>query len=129
MFITLAITTIMTFFTGCIIAKAPSDTPFNFNTNNVVLIDTESTCKFIEKISPTRKIWSAQERDLSDYEVDRLKAMAFRVGGNAITNVIITNPNDPIGQADSYKCDEKNFNKYKSLQNDKAFIQRVVLKK
>lgn len=125
------ITLIIVFFkifilTSCAVIVAEYDTPMNFNSSTVVLIDDVAKCTFVEKIIPKRKIWSDRGKDITRFEIDRLKAMAFRGGGNVISNIIIISPNNPIGYADSFKCSSEIFNEFKSNQDNSDFIKKII---
>lgn len=114
------------FMSGCILARIPRDVPLNFNDDWVIILSETTKCRFVEKISPTRKIWREANRDRSLNEIRRLKAMSHRHNGNAIANIRIYNPYDPVGEADSYSCAKEVFEELKVLQNDKEYISKAI---
>lgn len=114
------------FLSGCILTRIPYDVPLNFNDRWVIILNDTSRCNYIEKIVPNRKIWREANRDRSENEISRLKAMAHRHNGNAIANIKIYNPFDPVGEADSYSCAKEVFEELVPVQKDKEYISKAV---
>lgn len=114
---------------GCVFVPVPYDTPFNFNRSAVVVLgkDTIGSCVFKSKIEPIRKIWRETGKDLTNNEIDRLKAMAYRDGANAIANIVIENKYNPIGNGDSYSCPNAIYEELKQKQKDSDLTQLVTV--
>ena len=110
---------------GCAIFS-PFDSALNMNTEKVLLLGDTSGCTYLSTISPNKKRWREGLTDTIYFEVNRLKGMAIKVGGNSIAEIKIYDRNSPIGSADVYNCPELVVKKQLHLQKDKNFPDKIV---
>lgn len=83
-------------------------------------------CKFKERIAPTSHMWRPGAANLVQLEVKRLQSIATVRGANSISNVVIKDANNPIGEADAYLCPEEIYLKNAENQKSKEFFDKVV---
>lgn len=111
---------------GHTLFMSDDDLPFNQYPKVIYLISDTSKCVFTERIAPVNKMWKPGVPNITNDEVDRLKTIAGRRGYNSISNVIIRDSNNPLGEADAYICPEDIYRKNSQYQNDKVFFDKVV---
>ena len=100
--------------------------PFVSYPERIFLISETKDCKFLGKIAPTSHMWKPGVTNLVQFELKRLQSMASVQGANSISNVVIKDANNPIGEADAYICPDEVYRQNADNQKDKVFFDKVV---
>lgn len=118
----------------CSVIEIPmcSLNPFNpfgaVNSSSVVVLDDPSDCQEVAKVTHSESIWKRNDDGRTVFlEIGILKQIAYkRHDANAISNIIIYDKFEPIGEATAYKCPAYKIEVLKYRQTDQDFVKSFV---
>lgn len=109
---------LLNFLSGCVYMNN------YFTSEKYVVISDFNKCTFVSKVKSPISPNSKKIADAPLWAISYLKKFAsLRVkGGNALTEIRMTEKEFPLAEADVYECPQDVFDKYKPLQKDKEFL-------